>query len=152
MSERAEYYDVIVVGGGPAGATAALYCVRHGLKTLLVDKSRFPRDKICGDAISGKSVRFLRELGLDSELNFVPRVRATGVKFSSPNGRIASIPFSPAKAKRQAYGYVCRREVFDTIFPAGTPLPAGRQPLPLPMNHLPGPRPPGSNFSAWHWG
>ena len=45
-------YDVIIVGGGPAGATAALYAHREGLKSLLVDKAIFPRDKICGDALS----------------------------------------------------------------------------------------------------
>ena len=55
-------YDVIIVGGGPAGATAALYAHREGLKSLLVDKAIFPRDKICGDALSGKTVRIMREL------------------------------------------------------------------------------------------
>ncbi|RMF56831.1 MAG: FAD-dependent oxidoreductase, partial [Calditrichaeota bacterium] len=45
-------YDIIIVGGGPAGATTALYGAQHGLKILLVDKKHFPRDKICGDAIS----------------------------------------------------------------------------------------------------
>ncbi|MCB0297823.1 MAG: FAD-dependent oxidoreductase, partial [Calditrichaeota bacterium] len=47
-------YDMIIVGGGPGGATAALYGERLGLKVLLLDKQYFPRDKICGDALSGK--------------------------------------------------------------------------------------------------
>ena len=59
-------YDVIIVGAGPAGTCAALYCHRQGLKTLLLDKSQFPRDKTCGDALSGKSVKVLDDLGLIS--------------------------------------------------------------------------------------
>ncbi|MCE2450756.1 MAG: NAD(P)-binding protein [Candidatus Latescibacteria bacterium] len=53
-------YDLIIVGGGPAGATAALYAQRHGLAALLLDKQCFPRDKICGDALSGKTVGLRR--------------------------------------------------------------------------------------------
>ena len=59
-------YDVIIVGAGPAGTCAALYGHRLGLKTLLLDKSKFPRDKTCGDALSGKSVKVLDDLGLIS--------------------------------------------------------------------------------------
>ena len=55
-------YDVIIVGAGPAGSTAALYAHRLGLNCILLDKAVFPRDKICGDALSGKSVRLMREL------------------------------------------------------------------------------------------
>ncbi|MCS5652743.1 MAG: FAD-binding protein, partial [Candidatus Marinimicrobia bacterium] len=47
-------YDAIIVGAGPAGTTAALYAHRLGLQCILLDKSIFPRDKICGDALSGK--------------------------------------------------------------------------------------------------
>ena len=54
-------YDVIIVGGGPAGATAALYADRQGLNAVVVDKAVFPRDKICGDAISGKTVGTMRD-------------------------------------------------------------------------------------------
>jgi Dehydrogenases (flavoproteins) len=50
-------YDVIIVGAGPAGTSAALYANKLGLKTVLIDKSRFPRDKICGDALSGKKCK-----------------------------------------------------------------------------------------------
>ena len=57
-------YDVIIVGAGPSGTSAALYANRLGLKAILLDKSSFPRDKICGDALSGKTVRVLRDLDL----------------------------------------------------------------------------------------
>ncbi|HEY2747511.1 MAG TPA: geranylgeranyl reductase family protein [Polyangia bacterium] len=62
MSERE--HDVIVVGGGPAGATAALVAARKGLRVVLFDRARFPRDKVCGDAITPLGVAMLRELRL----------------------------------------------------------------------------------------
>ena len=59
-------YDVIIVGAGPAGATAALYAQRNNLRCIVLDKAIFRRDKICGDALSGKSVRIMEELDLTS--------------------------------------------------------------------------------------
>lgn len=55
-------YDVIVVGAGPAGSTAARQCAARGLKTLIIDKAAFPRDKPCG---GGVMVRTARALDLD---------------------------------------------------------------------------------------
>ena len=52
-------YDVIVVGAGPGGATAARCCVQAGLRTLLIEKERFPRYKPCGGCLSAKTVRLL---------------------------------------------------------------------------------------------
>ncbi|RMD92223.1 MAG: geranylgeranyl reductase family protein [Calditrichaeota bacterium] len=108
-------YDIIIVGGGPAGTTCALYAARTGLKILLVDKKSFPRDKICGDAISGKSLEYLRELGLLAQLQQAPQARVTSVLFSAPNGVQTRISFTPPNAQRKSYGYVCRREVFDNL-------------------------------------
>ena len=59
-------YDVVIIGAGPGGSAAALYAAKKGLKAVLVDKAKFPRDKTCGDGISGKSMRVLKELGLTS--------------------------------------------------------------------------------------
>jgi geranylgeranyl reductase family protein len=59
---RRVIYDVIVVGAGPAGSTAARGCAARGLKTLIVDKAAFPRDKPCG---GGVLVRAAREMNLD---------------------------------------------------------------------------------------
>ncbi len=52
-------YDVIIIGGGPAGATCALQLRHSGLQVLLIDKATFPRTKICGDAIGGRSIKTL---------------------------------------------------------------------------------------------
>jgi geranylgeranyl reductase family protein len=52
-------YDVIVVGAGPAGATCARICARGGLKTLLLDKDAFPRQKPCAGAVSARALALL---------------------------------------------------------------------------------------------
>lgn len=62
---RAEVADVAVVGGGPAGAAAAIDLARHGRSVVLVDKAAFPRDKICGDGLTTGALRLLDDLGLD---------------------------------------------------------------------------------------
>src|SRR5437764_12504862 len=58
--------EVIVVGAGPAGSTAATYLARAGLDVLLVEKSIFPREKVCGDGITPRGVKQLIDLGVDT--------------------------------------------------------------------------------------
>ncbi len=57
--------DVVVVGGGPAGAAAATTLARGGVRVVLLDKARFPRDKICGDGLTTGALRRLDALGLE---------------------------------------------------------------------------------------
>ncbi|VVB73564.1 Digeranylgeranylglycerophospholipid reductase [uncultured archaeon] len=104
-------YDVIIVGAGPAGSSCAMFLGREGNKVLLIDKAKFPRDKTCGDACSGKSVSVLRELGLLDEIETSAHGKIFGVIFSSPNGTVLEVPGKEAKAS----GFVCRREVLDNI-------------------------------------
>jgi geranylgeranyl reductase family len=56
-------YDVIVVGAGPGGSSAASFLARHGVSVLLLDKSAFPRDKVCGDGLTPQAVYWLERLG-----------------------------------------------------------------------------------------
>ena len=70
-------YDVIVIGAGPGGCTAARFCALAGLKTLLVEKERLPRYKPCGGCLTTKTVRLL---GLD--LNPVLENTIYRVKFT----------------------------------------------------------------------
>lgn len=118
-------FDVVVVGGGPGGAATAAFLAREGWRVALLDKARFPRDKTCGDAISGKAVSVLRELGLDDWVEREPHAKAMGVVFSSPAGDVVQIPFprrvDPRAMKdqrRYTYaipGYTQRRLVYDNI-------------------------------------
>jgi menaquinone-9 beta-reductase len=108
-------YDLIIVGGGPAGATAAMYAARHGLKTLLVDKSRFPRDKICGDAIGGHAVAILRDLQLDDALANLSSLRFRKMVLGSAAHVEAEIDLDRARKQDFVIGYVIRRQVFDAF-------------------------------------
>ena len=64
-SQREDDADVIVVGAGPAGSTAAYYLAQAGLDVLLIEKSRFPRDKVCGDGLTPRAVKSLVAMGVD---------------------------------------------------------------------------------------
>ncbi len=55
-------YDAIIVGAGPSGSTAAFVLAQAGLKVALVDKSEFPRDKLCGGGLTGRSIKAFKEI------------------------------------------------------------------------------------------
>ena len=108
-------FDVIVVGAGPGGATTSTLMKRKGLRVLMLDKATFPRDKICGDAISGKSVDALKELGLIQHFQRDECLGSWGVTFSGPAGDEVAIPFTKALDRPIPPGFVCDRETFDDI-------------------------------------
>ena len=108
-------YDAIVVGAGPGGATAAAVMAREGQRILLVDKERFPRDKVCGDAISGKSVDVLRRLGIVDQVQATEQIGSWGVTFGAPSGDEVAIPFTKEVDRPVPPGFVCAREAFDEV-------------------------------------
>jgi len=65
VTVRDDDADVIVVGAGPSGSTAAHYLAQAGLDVLLIEKSRFPREKVCGDGLTPRAVKALIALGVD---------------------------------------------------------------------------------------
>jgi geranylgeranyl reductase family protein len=57
-----DHYDVIIIGAGPAGCACAMALKHSGLRVAIMDKHQFPRDKVCGDAIPGRAIKFLHEI------------------------------------------------------------------------------------------
>jgi geranylgeranyl reductase family protein len=77
--------DVIVVGGGPAGAIASLVCARAGLSVTLLERSGIPRDKVCGEALIPDAIGLLRRLDIDSKVA-ASAWPLEGIRIYSPNG------------------------------------------------------------------
>jgi geranylgeranyl reductase family protein len=99
-----EQYDVVVVGAGPAGSSAALAARRLGASVLLLDKAAFPRDKACGDGIAPHALDVLRDLGVtgvETGYRPVPALRLIG-----PRGTAATRPLARPT-------YTIPRTVFD---------------------------------------
>ena len=107
-------YDAIIVGAGPAGSSAAMYCSKLGLNTLLLDKSSFPRDKVCGDALSGKSVKILDELDLLEDLDKLDGAIINRIIFGNPNNSECELHLNKSRNKRHiSHGFVIPRKIFD---------------------------------------
>ncbi|GAA4418202.1 geranylgeranyl reductase family protein [Georgenia halophila] len=90
--------DVIVVGAGPAGAAAAHYLAQTGLEVLLLEKGRFPRDKVCGDGLTPRAVAELIRMGVPTEesdgwiRNWGLRTHGAGHTIELPWPELAEMP------------------------------------------------------------
>lgn len=65
MELSESYYDVIIIGGGLAGLSAAIHLRKHDLKVLLIEKNSYPRHKVCGEYISNEVLPYLKFLDID---------------------------------------------------------------------------------------
>src|SRR4051794_13270846 len=101
--------DVAVVGGGPAGAAAAITLARRGRDVVVIDKARFPRDKCCGDGLTAGALRLLEHLGLDpvSVRSWQP---VQDVVVRSPSGRETVFPMPRGQGQ---FAAVARRVDLD---------------------------------------
>ncbi len=110
--QRGECADVIVVGAGPAGAAVAYYLATAGLDVLVLEKTRFPREKVCGDGLTPRAVKALTAMGVPiSEADGWPR--NTGLRIIGGGGRI-EVPW-PDLSSYPAFGMVRTRLDFDEI-------------------------------------
>lgn len=82
-----EIVDVAIVGGGPAGASCAAFCVAAGLRTLVLEREKFPREKVCGDCINPACWPVLERLGVDHEILSLAHGRLNAVEFIAIGGK-----------------------------------------------------------------
>lgn len=88
-----DYYDVIVIGAGPAGTSSALFLRKAGYRVLLLDQAGFPRDKVCGEFVSPAVDALLDELGVLASIEALSPVRLNGVVLSSYEENEVSIDY-----------------------------------------------------------
>ncbi len=111
---------VIIVGAGPAGAGVSFYLTKFGIPHIVIDKESFPRDKVCGDACSGKTALVINRANpewmteiLAQATDFLP---SWGITFVAPNGKPLDIPFSPyRKTDSKAPGFTVPRLFLDNF-------------------------------------
>lgn len=109
--------EVIVVGGGPAGATLAFFLARAGCDVLVVDRARFPRDKPCSEYLSPPVARLLEELGALGAVERSPSARLAGMRVVAPGGRAFEGRFAAVRGFRafRPYGLAVRRRLLDAL-------------------------------------
>ena len=101
--------DVVVIGGGPAGSAAAIGLARAGGDVTLVDRARFPRDKVCGDGLTTGALRLLEDLGLEPR-RVASWQRVDDVVVRGPAGHEVTFPLPRG---RGTYAAVARRSDLD---------------------------------------
>ena len=109
-------FDVLIIGAGPAGAACAIALGNSGLSVAVLDKAVFPRDKICGDALSVDVVNQLSLLQGDLTSRFQglnSKVSSHGVRIFAPNHQYVDLPF--IHKGEEKCGYLCPRFEFDRL-------------------------------------
>ena len=106
--------DVVVVGGGPAGASTAFQLARRGVDTLVLDRSRFPRGKACAECLSPQASRILQDMGVLDALT-PAGARMSGIEVRSPDGTTARGDYVASHGFRgfRDWGLSIRREILD---------------------------------------
>jgi geranylgeranyl reductase family protein len=118
---RALDAEVIVVGGGPAGASTAYALAREGVDVLVLDRAKFPRDKICAEFLSPQASRVLSDMNVLDEIERSAPGHLSGMRMRAPNGKFADGEFASNHGFRgfRDHSLAIRRTILDAIVLGG---------------------------------
>jgi menaquinone-9 beta-reductase len=102
--------DVLVVGAGPAGSSAAWWLARSGLDVAVLEKAAFPREKVCGDGLTPRGVKALEDMGIDTS-PAAGWVRHKGLRVTG-GGQVVEVDW-PTLSRWPDYSLVLRRSELD---------------------------------------
>jgi flavin-dependent dehydrogenase len=109
--------QVVIVGGGPAGSSAAFFLARAGIDVMVLDRARFPRDKPCSEYLSPQASRILQEMGALGSVEASGAAQLTGMRVHAPNGATIHGEFAANHGYRgfRDRGLAVRRTILDAI-------------------------------------
>ena len=84
-------FDVAIVGGGPAGSSCAAFCAAAGLRTVILEREKFPREKVCGDCLNPSCWPIFRRLELAERVRGLPHGKLSRVEFVGIGGRRVTV-------------------------------------------------------------
>jgi geranylgeranyl reductase family protein len=106
-----QLFDVAIVGGGPAGSSCAAFCAMAGLRALILEREKFPREKVCGDCLNPSCWPVLERLQLTKRVRDLPHSKLSSVEFISINGRGVTVDL-PSGADGEIS---VKRSLFDDL-------------------------------------
>jgi menaquinone-9 beta-reductase len=106
-----ERVDVVIVGGGPAGSACAIFCAEAGLRTVLLERETFPREKVCGDCLNPACWPVLRRLGIADAVRDLPNGVLDAVEFIGINGARVRVDLP----RHEDAEIAVKRSIFDHL-------------------------------------
>ena len=106
-----EIFDVAIVGSGPAGSVCAAFCAAAGLRTVVIEREKFPREKVCGDCLNPECWPILRQLRIEERVRESPHATLASVAFVGLRDRYMEVELPKGEDAEIAI----KRSVFDAL-------------------------------------